>query len=299
MPADQPPARAERTPDALYGMMARRLGRRPDEKTDGALLERWVREFLADLARMKLLTPGACLPMCAVAVKRLTDLGVRAVFQAGTASFRRISREAAAADPHEADNELFSYLFGLDKDGRNYDHAAALDTMLTRRLPEGHCWVALPDDGLILDPSAPLIPTHCERSTGKPWQYHVPYVMFDAATLLGTDSVFLLPDVAATLSFPIYLLEEVLRTKPAIVAEAGREGYDELLAAAKHLKDAAGTPPAVCVDDLRPGGRARGVIDALVAAERRHREAAAADSGRAAADEARLNAPHPIPRETP
>jgi len=212
-----------------------------------AELTRFSIGLIQSLGRLGLMIPGGCIIASAVAAHALATAGHRVLWQAGTAMFRR--------DPEDGDAEMFSHCFGYGEGDGSFDVERALDGMASGHLGELHAWVALPDLGLLVDPSAILVPENFQLRIGGEWKHGRPSMVVKVQDLARAkpDAIYY-PHPAAILAGALFFAElaGTIATEPEAVAT--------LVNAAAFLKKHVGWPDEVTLKDLNRGELARQVI---------------------------------------
>ena len=104
--------------------------------------------------------PGGCLYFAACTVVSLRNEGVRAVLQAGSCHWPRITLEQAKreADP--------IYTFGYEWEP---DSATTRRHILLNMLPEMHVWAAIPATNEIVDLTSGQFPAQCRLLQNLDW----------------------------------------------------------------------------------------------------------------------------------
>lgn len=247
------------------------------EAPDVDALKAIMREFVGEMIERGLFVPGGCLHLTALLLAKLKAAGTyRAVFQAGTAMFRRLPET-----PEGDDAELFSFTFGggapVKLDGvlihdpadHSYDLEAPLDKMCSGVMPEVHCWIALPDCGVVLDPAAALVPELCYQSMGLEWKMPRPKTILtlDEFAMPGMRSHYF-PDTAAMLAVPLFFSGYA----GSEVHAAAKRQYDaqtvaDIVTVSRWLKRDVGWPERVKLSDLGKDGIARKFIRDVRAAD--------------------------------
>lgn len=220
----------------------------------------WMRRFINDALSMGVYVPGGCLFLAALAAQRLESEGkYNAIFQAGSALFRR--RPAAFS----GDDEFYGCQFGYVEDPGNpanvsYDPAPALDELSQGKMPEVHCWVGMPDHGIILDPAAPLAPEHAKLHYDPikhPFLIR-PKPVRSVAELQHENpaSAIYQPDAVATLAMPLFM-EHWTGTKDDLLDGLEPSVRIMLYTHARWLKTRMGWPQEAAIKHLAKncGGR--------------------------------------------
>jgi hypothetical protein len=239
-------------------------------KTDPLVLDdlrAWMRRFIYDAIEYGLYVPGGCLFLSALAAQRLESEGkYNAVFQAGSGLFRR---RPAGPDRFEGDDEFFGCQFGFVEDassptGVSYDPAPALDALATGQMIEVHCWVGLPDVGIILDPVAPLIPEHAKLNYDPK---RIPFVMprpkpvrtMQELQTENPPSAIYQPDAVATLAMPLFM-EHWTATKDDLLESLDPAVRIMLYTHARWLKTKLGWPQEAALKHLAKGCGGRDAV---------------------------------------
>ena len=107
---------------------------------------------------------GNCLYVAACTVEAIKASGLRAVIQAGTCYWPRLTPEAKWEVIQQDPNEV--NVFGYEWEPATL---ATLVKMARNELPEMHCWAAIPDRNEIVDLTSGQFPEQCRRLIGKDW----------------------------------------------------------------------------------------------------------------------------------
>jgi hypothetical protein len=103
-----------------------------------------------------------CLLWSGCLCKSLRERGVMALLQAGTCQWPRLRPDQD--DGREETCSHFSHMF---------DRTAAMPILMEGRLPEIHCWLAVPaasdQDCVLIDPTTGGWPEKCRLTTGMDW----------------------------------------------------------------------------------------------------------------------------------
>ena len=91
--------------------------------------------------------------------------GIRAALQAGTACWRRLKPEQD--DGADETMPQFGYKYEVG-------HPDNLARLATGRLPEMHCWAAIPDSSTIVDLTTGFQPRQCEMLSKMDWPGDLP-----------------------------------------------------------------------------------------------------------------------------
>lgn len=235
-----------------------------------------LKEFVGEMMELGLWQPGGCLHLTAFLARKIAHNGkYRAIFQAGTAMFRRLPKT-----PEGDDCELFSFMFGRrpamqvagvlidDPNEFVYDLESQLAKMAAGVMPEVHCWLALPDCGIVLDPAAVLLPEHCANVMGLDWKMPRPKAMLTIEEIDKSDAAFYTPDVAAMVALPLFFSGYAGSVEHAAASAAFHaDTVAAIVGVSQWLKANVGWPERARLEHLAEGGPAWKFVRDLRAAD--------------------------------
>jgi hypothetical protein len=128
----------------------------------------------------------ACLYWAYYTVEVIETFGIRAIIQAGSASWPRVrpDQDDGVSSTHH------SYVWEPDSPITKARVAA-------HELPELHCWAALPNRGEIIDMTTGYWPEQCQRILGLDWPGDKPPAYFWGTAAELPQSVMYAPDMQA------------------------------------------------------------------------------------------------------
>lgn len=157
---------------------------------------------------------NACLYWSQAAVDVLTDLGHRAIIQAGSCSWPRVF-------PHQDDGVSATHMSYVWDPGSDLTR----EMLAQGKMPEMHVWVALPERGEIIDMTTGFWPANCLAILGMDWPGPKPPEYFWGTEEDLPNGVVYDPDVQA-IGWALWALRE--DDAVVVVRKAGDPRAQEL-----------------------------------------------------------------------